>query len=181
MSRSQTHSPEDRQSAAERREAVLEAALSEFAEHGYRAARTANIAERAGISQPYIYALFPNKKSLFLACQDLVRARIRAAFEGARDLEGTPEQRLVALGERYRPVLSQPDLLRCQLQGFAAADDPEIRANVRAGMIASLDAVRRMTGASAEQVADFAGRGLFLNVAHILDLPQAHLPQRRRN
>ncbi len=56
-----------RQSAEERREQVLEAATHEFAQRGYHGAGTAAIAERAGISQPYIYALFPNKKELFLA------------------------------------------------------------------------------------------------------------------
>ena len=46
-----------RQSAEERREQVLEAATHEFAQRGYHAASTAAIAKRAGISQPYIYAL----------------------------------------------------------------------------------------------------------------------------
>ena len=41
-----------RLSAVERRDAVLEAALLEFAEKGYAATSTEDIAARAGISQP---------------------------------------------------------------------------------------------------------------------------------
>lgn len=173
------HATEDRRSADQRRAAVLEAALHEFAEHGYYAAKTAGIAARVGISQPYIYALFPSKKSLFLACQDLIRARMRAAFESVGELSGSPDERLAELGRRYRTLLSDPDLLRCQLQGFAAAADPDIRERVRAGLIASLDVVREMTGASRDQVATFAGRGILLNVGRVLDVPEEYLPQPR--
>jgi AcrR family transcriptional regulator len=56
---------------------VLEAAVVEFAEHGYQGTRTADIAARAGVSQPYVYALFPDKRSLFLACHDATIDRIR--------------------------------------------------------------------------------------------------------
>ena len=45
------------------------AARGAFAEWGYHGATTAAIAKRADISQSYIYALFPSKKDLFLACQ----------------------------------------------------------------------------------------------------------------
>jgi hypothetical protein len=37
---------------------------------------------------------FPSKKSLFPACQDLVRARIRASFESVGELVGPPDKRL---------------------------------------------------------------------------------------
>src|SRR5919201_1819428 len=76
-----------RQTADERREAVLDAAVHEFAQAGYHAASTTAIARRAGISQPYIYALFPNKKALFIGCQQRASDRIRDAFAAAGDPE----------------------------------------------------------------------------------------------
>ncbi|HEV7214557.1 MAG TPA: helix-turn-helix domain-containing protein [Chloroflexota bacterium] len=165
-----------RLSADDHREDVLAAAVHEFAAHGYRAARTAEIAARAGISQPYIYALFRNKKALFLACQDRVRVQIRAAFIEALRPNLSPEQALRQLGAGYRRLLPDQDLMRCQLQGFAAAADPEIRDNVRTGMMASFDAVVEMTGASREQVAVFVALGLLLNVGAMLGLPADYLP-----
>src|SRR5215475_12133692 len=65
-SRSQSAST-PRRSADERRAQVLEAAIHEFALHGLHGATTAAIAARAQISQPYLFALFRDKKALFLA------------------------------------------------------------------------------------------------------------------
>src|SRR6185312_17207280 len=56
-----------RMSADERREQVLEVALGEFAASGLAGTSTEDVAEKAGISQPYLFRLFPTKKSLFLA------------------------------------------------------------------------------------------------------------------
>src|SRR5258705_13960667 len=53
--------------AAERREMVLEAAVPEFAAGGLAGTSTEDVARRAGISQPYLFRLFPTKKALFLA------------------------------------------------------------------------------------------------------------------
>ena len=56
-----------RMSAEERREAILEAARDEFASTGFHGTSTETIAERAGISQPYLFRLFGTKKELFVA------------------------------------------------------------------------------------------------------------------
>jgi AcrR family transcriptional regulator len=65
-----------RQTAAERRVAVLSAAVTEFAKSGYAGTSTDAIAARAGISQPYLFRLFGTKKELFIATHDLVGERI---------------------------------------------------------------------------------------------------------
>ena len=56
-----------RMTADERREAILEAARGEFASTGFHGTSTETIAERAGISQPYLFRLFGTKKELFIA------------------------------------------------------------------------------------------------------------------
>src|SRR3954469_21824890 len=105
-----------RRTAEERREAVLEAAIKEFGEHGYHAARTAGIAARAGISQPYIYALFPNKRELFLAANKIVTDRMRDAFTEAAKGGGTPDERLGRMGMAYYEFLTDRDNLLMQMQ-----------------------------------------------------------------
>ena len=50
-----------RQTADERREAVLTAAAREFARKGLHGASTDAIAKDAGISQPYLFRLFGTK------------------------------------------------------------------------------------------------------------------------
>ena len=53
-------------SAEERREEVLRAAAGAFADGGYQGTTTQDVAERAGISQPYIFRLFDLQKGAVL-------------------------------------------------------------------------------------------------------------------
>ena len=75
--------------ATERREMVLEAAVAEFAAGGLAGTSTEDVARRAGISQPYLFRLFPTKKALFLALVERCFRRIEGAFTAAAgDLTG---------------------------------------------------------------------------------------------
>ena len=56
-----------RMSGEERRVQILEAALDEFAEHGFNGARTKDMAQRAGISETLIFRHFKNKQELYQA------------------------------------------------------------------------------------------------------------------
>ena len=164
-----------RSTAEERREAVIEAATSEFAEHGYHAASTAAIAKRAGISQPYIYALFPDKETLFLACYGRVCERIRAAFaEAARGTE-PGDERIAAMGTAYYELLQGRRELLLQLQAFAAAGDPKLRAEIRRGFVDVLDDVRRHLG-DRDEAGRFVSTGMLLNVLTALEVPDDYWP-----
>lgn len=69
----------------DRREGVVRAAIAEFARTGYHGTATASIAKRVGVTQPYLFRLFPDKKTIFVAA--LVRSAedARLAFEKAAD------------------------------------------------------------------------------------------------
>lgn len=159
-----------RQSSEERREQVLEAAVREFAEAGYEAASTAAIAKRAGISQPYIYALFPSKQELFLAVHDRVQGRVRSTFRDAARGARNPQEALQRMGQTYPELIGNRYDLLCQLQAYAAAGNPEIRAHVSRGFRALADDVARWSGATPRQVAEFFAGGMLANVTTILDL-----------
>jgi AcrR family transcriptional regulator len=162
--------------AQDRREQVLSAAIEEFAEHGYHAARTAEIARRAGISQPYVYALYPNKRELFLECSRHVFGRIGQTFaEAAREAQG--EDLFARLGQAYMRLLANRTELRFQLQAYAATTDPTIRARVRDGYMTMFDEMVRLTGQPREAVARFFATGMLLNVAAALELPDDFLPK----
>jgi AcrR family transcriptional regulator len=164
----------NRLSAEERREAVLDAAVHEFAQAGYHAASTTNIAKRAGISQPYIYALFPNKKALFIAVQQRVSERIRDAFVAAAQEATSPEDRMDRMGEAYTRLLDDRDHLLAQLHGFAAAGDPEIREPVAACFRETFDAIAKLIGGTPEDARAFVAMGMYLNIARALDLPKEY-------
>src|SRR5687767_2819229 len=93
----------------ERRRQVIEAAVKEFAANGFDATSTTAIARRAGISQPYIYALFANKHELFLAVNQHVVDRIRGAFMEAARTGADPVERLTAMGDAYLDLLADRD------------------------------------------------------------------------
>ena len=72
-----------RQTAAERRVAVLDAATTEFAAKGLHGASTEDIARAAGISQPYLFRLFGTKKELYLATSQRAIEHLYQVFADA--------------------------------------------------------------------------------------------------
>jgi AcrR family transcriptional regulator len=168
--------PTPRASSDERREQVIEAAVKEFAEHGYHATSTTAIAKRAGISQPYIYALFPNKRELFLATHAHVIGHIRDAFTAAARGVDEPEARLHAMGEAYMELLERRDEIVLQMQSHAAAGDLALRDPIRREFTGVIDHVERVAGVSRQRALEFMAVGMLLNVIAALDLPDDYLP-----
>ena len=160
----------------ERREQVIEAAVKEFAANGFHATSTTAIAKRAGISQPYIYALFPNKRELFLAVDRHVVDRIRRAFLEAARGKDTTEERLEAMGHAYLQLLANRDEIRFQMQAHAAAGDPDLAEPIRKEFMGLWEDVKRMSGASDERVRDFMAKGMLLNVVASLELDKEFVP-----
>ncbi len=156
--------------AAERREMVLEAAVAEFAAHGLAGTSTEDVARQAGISQPYLFRLFPTKKALFLALVDRCFRRVEGTFTTAAG-DSTGEEALVAMGDAYELLLEDRTLLLLQMQAYAACDDPEIRAATRAGYKKLWELVERITGLPFQRVVEFFAMGMLMNVAAALDLP----------
>src|SRR5215472_2597238 len=76
---SRKRSPGIRFTAAERRDAIVDAAVHEFALGGFDGTPAAVIALRAGVSQPYLFALFGTKRNLFIAA-------VKRGFEQTRGL-----------------------------------------------------------------------------------------------
>jgi AcrR family transcriptional regulator len=162
----------------ERRAQLVDAAVKEFAANGFHATSTTAIAKRAGISQPYVYALFPNKHELFLAANAEVKERIRGAFaEAARGLDST-EDRLEAMGRAYIALLENREEIMFQHQANAAAGDPALREPIRREFMRLFDDVGRLSGASEEEVWHFIAHGMMLNVIAALDLPERFYPQK---
>jgi AcrR family transcriptional regulator len=163
-----------RSTAAARRDEVLDAAMIEFADHGFEGASTEDIARRAGISQPYLFRLFGTKKELFKAsvarCLREALEMFQRAAEGKRG-----EEALHAIGKAYQKQLEEDRTrLRAQMQAYAACDDPEIRAVVRAGFGDLVAYVRRVSGADWPTVWGFFSTGMLLNVLasmHVDDEP----------
>src|SRR5256885_12640060 len=108
-----------RMKAGERREAVLAAAVTEFAARGLAGTSTEDVARRAGISQPYLFRLFPTKKALFLALIERCFHRVQGTFTAAAgDLTG--DEALSAMADSYTRLLDDRTLLLLQMPISAA-------------------------------------------------------------
>ena len=167
-----------RLSARERRADVLEAAVVEFAENGYRGTRTADIAARAGVSQPYVYALFPDKRALFLACHDWTTERIKEALEKASADLGDDDDVEQALDRAYQRLFDErPHQVLFQVQAHAAAAaDPVIKEQVRRRFIELIELSERLNDAPRDLVLRHVARSMLGNVALALDLPREYHP-----
>ena len=159
-----------RMPAAERRELVLEAAIAEFATHGLAGTSTEDVARRAGISQPYLFRLFPTKKALFIALVERCFQRVRDTFtSAAADLTG--DEALAAMADAYERLLDDRTLLLLQMQAYAACDDPDVRAATRTGFKRLWELSERLTGLPFQTIVDFFAVGMLMNVAAAMDLP----------
>jgi AcrR family transcriptional regulator len=156
-------------SAEQRREEILNAAVSEFALKGLHGTSTESIAQRVGVSQPYLFRLYGTKKDLFLAAVQRGLDRIEETFR--RAARANPETPLLSMGLAYRDLLSRREELLLQMQSFAASADPEVQAVVRRGFARLYKLVEELSGAGPEQVREFFATGMLLNVAAALDLP----------
>jgi len=153
--------------AEERREAVLEAAEKVFAARGYHGTPTTEIAKAAGISQAYLFRLFPTKLELFVALVDRCYERTAAVFADAADrakAAGDGTTALAAMGGAYGELLRDRDALLLQLQTHAAADDPEIRDAVRRGFRRLYELVAQRSGATDAELQAWFAQGMLMNV-----------------
>jgi AcrR family transcriptional regulator len=158
-----------RQTAEERREAVLTAASREFSRKGLHGASTDAIAKGAGISQPYLFRLFGTKKELYLATTARAMEETYQAFERAsRGKSG--EEALHAMGEANTGLIEVRERLQLMLQCFAGCEDPEVRASVRRVWRELVDLVERTSGEPPEVISTFFAKGMLLNVMNAMQL-----------
>jgi len=155
---------EVRHTADERRDEVIQAAVAEFAINGLHGTSTEMIAKRIGISQPYIFRLFPSKKDLFLAaverCFDQVEAAFRAAVNDpppaadlGRHMAVSPiDTRLHAMGHAYVRLLARRELVLFQMQAYAACSDEEVRQKVKQRWDRLMKLTAELSGAPANEL-----------------------------
>lgn len=154
--------------AEERRAQVLEAALPVFARHGYEGTSTEDVAEAAGISQPYLFRLFDTKRSLFIELVEQCFARVGTVFtEVAAGRTG--QEALDAMGQTYKTMLADRDLLLMQLHAYAAGNDPEIRTATRRAFSGLWQTVSDAASLPSETLVDFFAHGILLSVVAALD------------
>lgn len=111
-----------RLTAEARRAMILDIACRIFADVGYRAATTAQIAREAGVSEPVLYQHFGSKRALYIACASATWDRVRVEWERAIADEESPARwpsvmanqghAIADLWSRTLPEMAIDDVLR---------------------------------------------------------------------
>jgi AcrR family transcriptional regulator len=160
-----------RQTAEERRPAVLAAATHEFAVKGFHGASTEEIARQAGISQPYLFRLFGSKKELYIAAaQRSIDAQYAAFAEAAKGKTG--EAALKAMGEAYKTGIAHDrDHLMLMLKTWSS-DDPDFRRLSRTAWRNIVDLAEQSSRESPEVVSRFFANGMLITILMSMGLSE---------
>lgn len=114
--------------AAERRAAIVQAAIHRFAKHGFRGTTTRELAAAAGVSEPVLYQHFATKRDLYNAIVDHLIEEAHERFDQrAKQLEAVANDRefLQWLGESILAYhMEDPDRIRLLL--FSALERHEL-------------------------------------------------------
>ncbi len=157
--------------AAERRDALIEAAVAEFSLTGLHGTPVDRIAKRVGVAQPYVFSLFPTKRELFIASVERCFGRVLEAFDAAvaefdPAAAADDEDAMTAIGSRYTEMLAgDHSLLMMQLQAYAACDDPVIREHVAAAYDNLTEHIGALVPSDRRaELVDFMARGVWMTV-----------------
>ncbi len=171
-----TSTPKDKPSrqrvpASQRRDALIEAAVLEFARGGLHGTPVDRIARRVGVAQPYVFSLFGSKRELFLAAVERGFELVADVFtQAAATVDPTGEapatDALTAMGMSYIELLStHRHYLMLQHQAYAACDDELVRARVSACYARLVAHVEQLSRADTQAIDEFFRYGMWLNVA----------------
>lgn len=157
-----------------RRESIVEAALSVFAQSGYGSTPVAAVATKAGISQAYVFKLYPTKEVLFVAALDRCFERILETLSAAADKAEvqSPNGILEAMGEGYARLIADRDVLMIQVHAQSAADIPVVKAVVRRGLKDIVKLAKRRSCGSDAAVQRFVAYGQLCHLIVTTDLTE---------
>ncbi|MDQ1914349.1 helix-turn-helix domain-containing protein [Paenibacillus sp. GD4] len=167
----------DEKSSVNRKAEIISAAIEVFAETGYYRATTAQVAERAKISQPYVFRFFATKEALLLSALEISWERIQQSFRMVVESAATPEQLEGDLIEAYKEILvSHMNETYLQMQAQTMREE-SIREVMRDGFREVrqivLSAFREKGLQNPEdRTFMFLARGMLCNISWALDMPE---------
>ncbi|MFD2611441.1 TetR/AcrR family transcriptional regulator [Paenibacillus gansuensis] len=158
----------------DRKQQIVEAAITVFAKQGYYKTTTAHIAQAVGVTQPYVFHFFKTKEDLFTEVLQQSVQRIAAIFE---EVEAPAEQLIIEMGTAFNGLLeTHRDQTLLWMQAFTTAE-PVIRQKVKEGF-AHIHQVVKGKFERAQilqpgfQASSFIGLGMVAVMSEVLELPE---------
>lgn len=145
-----------------------------FAQKGFYGTTTHDIADRAGISQPYLYRLFANKQALYAAAvgyvSDLMATMLTTHVAEATPSSRSAAQAMSAARAAYGALIEDRRLLMFLMHANCAANEPLVVDAVRACYAKQVELVRNLVGCDDDAIRCWFGAGMLDNVVIALDL-----------
>jgi AcrR family transcriptional regulator len=130
--------------AAQRRNQLLDTAVTVFAEHGYHATSMNDVAEAAGVTKPVLYQHFSSKRDLFVELLTEIGTDLRETIAKATaDAVGPRQQVENGFRAYFHFVSDRTDAFRV-LFGSGARRDPEFASFARAVESSIADAIAEL-------------------------------------
>ncbi|MEE4570442.1 TetR/AcrR family transcriptional regulator [Paenibacillus polymyxa] len=159
-----------------RQKEIISAAIEVFAEMGYYRATTAKVAERANISQPYVFRFFATKEALLIEALKVSFARIIDSFHRVIQSASSEqlEQELIAAYSQIMTEYRNEILL--QMQAQTIREDVVVTVMQQGLREIHTTVCDAFCQAGIEQALErtmlFLARGMLCNISMSLDLPE---------
>ena len=158
--------------ADERREDVLRAAMEVVGARGLYGTPTLDIARAAGISQAYLFRLFPTKTELFVAVLERSFQRIHDTLDEAAREAQSASGRPHGHGRGLHALLEDPESCSSSCRARRRRASPTVRDALRRGFAGLLDMVERESGASPQEIQLFFAHGMLCNVIAAMQIDE---------
>ncbi|GAB2541604.1 TetR/AcrR family transcriptional regulator [Gracilibacillus alcaliphilus] len=157
-----------------RKEEILEAGIEVFAKQGYYNTTTSHIAEKAGISQPYVFRFFKTKEDLFIAALERAFDRILQSF---KNITEESEQTGVQMVQAYEELtVSHPNEIALQVIGISVTDEAVRNCTKKWLSRIRNYVLERFKSVGIEnperEVTVFIAMGILCNISYFIDLPE---------
>lgn len=159
-----------------RRTDIISAAIEVFAETGYYRATTAQVAERAEISQPYVFKFFSTKEALLVEALEVSWIRVLDAFRSVivKANADRLEQELI---ESYQAIMdSHRNEVLLQMQAHTIQEESVIKVMQKGFLDVQHMVLEAFQQAGLhnpqERTLMFLARGMLCNISMSLSLPQ---------
>lgn len=158
----------------DKKDLIIDGAVAIFAECGYYKATTAQIAQAAGVTQPYVFNFFKNKEALYQAVMDRAFSRV---FQIFKEVEASTDELYQAMGTGFVEVMKiHPNEILMIMQSHTITE-PAIRMHTREKFKVVYDTVLdkfQKAGLSEPEAKtnQFIADGMMLTLSKVLDLPQ---------
>lgn len=150
---------------------LLDAAVEVFAEIGYKATSTRNIAQRASVHHPLIAYHFRSKEELWRAAAERIFGQLQAALEDAMEntVDGSRKSRMAALIQAYVTYATRQPAMHRFIVVESARPSPRldwlVRRYLRPFIVAAVDDMRHLQQSG---VAPRGNPALLVNMIRIL-------------